>query len=216
MFKIFATIIMLVDHIGLVFFPNIIEFRILGRLAMPIYAYFIALGFNYSNKKQHINKYIIRLFIIGVASQIPYFLVINKNALNICFLWIFSIVVLWVLKNDKFKKFYKIIFSICISFLIYFLKIEYGIYGLFFVLIFYFYQIKAKDDKKTILLFLLLHLIYYLFYPEKAIIQIFSLPSILLLIKFKKYDKLRLNKYIFYLFYPIHLVLILLVKILCF
>ena len=39
MLMIIACISMLIDHIGIVFFPNMDGFRIIGRLAMPIYSY---------------------------------------------------------------------------------------------------------------------------------------------------------------------------------
>ena len=40
--KIIALISMVLDHVGLALFPKIELFRILGRLALPIYAYMIA------------------------------------------------------------------------------------------------------------------------------------------------------------------------------
>ena len=43
--KLIAAITMLIDHTGLILFPNQMIFRIIGRLAFPIYAYCIAEGF---------------------------------------------------------------------------------------------------------------------------------------------------------------------------
>ena len=42
MLKLIAMLTMLVDHIGLLFFPEIMAFRIVGRIAMPLFAYGIA------------------------------------------------------------------------------------------------------------------------------------------------------------------------------
>ncbi|MBQ6874233.1 MAG: hypothetical protein IJO24_08085 [Clostridia bacterium] len=36
--KLFACLSMLMDHVGLVLFPDIEAFRLIGRLAMPIYS----------------------------------------------------------------------------------------------------------------------------------------------------------------------------------
>ena len=44
--KIAATITMLIDHIGFVLFPNIVMFRIIGRLAFPLFAFQISIGFD--------------------------------------------------------------------------------------------------------------------------------------------------------------------------
>ncbi len=46
--KIIACIAMTIDHIGYLLFPNIIVFRIIGRLAFPILAYLIAEGCKYT------------------------------------------------------------------------------------------------------------------------------------------------------------------------
>lgn len=45
MLKLIAMLTMLVDHIGLLFFPEIMAFRIVGRIAMPLFAYGIAQGY---------------------------------------------------------------------------------------------------------------------------------------------------------------------------
>ena len=37
--KIIAIISMTLDHIGIIFFPNIIFFRIIGRMSFPLFAY---------------------------------------------------------------------------------------------------------------------------------------------------------------------------------
>ena len=39
MFKILAFTFMIIDHIGLFFFPEMTEFRIIGRLAFPFFAF---------------------------------------------------------------------------------------------------------------------------------------------------------------------------------
>ena len=51
--KIIAMITMLIDHIGIVLFPQIKIFRIIGRFAFPIFAYMLAEGCtNTKNKKK--------------------------------------------------------------------------------------------------------------------------------------------------------------------
>ena len=44
MLKIIAAVSMLTDHFGLMFFPFDVEYRIIGRLAFPIFAFMIAEG----------------------------------------------------------------------------------------------------------------------------------------------------------------------------
>ena len=42
--KLFAVIVMTIDHIGAVLYPSVLWLRIVGRLAYPIFAYMIAEG----------------------------------------------------------------------------------------------------------------------------------------------------------------------------
>ena len=61
--KIIAAMTMFIDHMGLMLFPHMDIFRIIGRLAFPIYAYCIAEGFRYTRNRL---KYFLQIFILGV------------------------------------------------------------------------------------------------------------------------------------------------------
>lgn len=67
--KIIACLSMLIDHFGLMFYPNIVVFRAIGRLAMPIFAYCIGGGVLKTRNKL---KYFLRVFILGVICQLFY------------------------------------------------------------------------------------------------------------------------------------------------
>lgn len=49
--KIIGMIAMTIDHIGYFLFPQIEAFRIIGRIAYPIFAYMIAEGCRYTRNK---------------------------------------------------------------------------------------------------------------------------------------------------------------------
>ena len=49
--KIIAAISMFIDHMGLIFFPGVELFRILGRIALPIFAFMIAEGCKYTKNR---------------------------------------------------------------------------------------------------------------------------------------------------------------------
>ena len=61
--KIVAAVSMLLDHIGVVFFPHVAVFRILGRLALPIFAFMIAEGCRYTKNRL---RYFLTIFGLGV------------------------------------------------------------------------------------------------------------------------------------------------------
>lgn len=68
--KLIAAAAMLLDHAGILLFPHIRLFRILGRLAYPIFAYMIAEGCRYTrNKLWHFSM----LFGLGAGCQLVYY-----------------------------------------------------------------------------------------------------------------------------------------------
>ena len=67
MLKILAAVAMLSDHIGLLFFPGNIVFRIVGRLAFPIFAFMIAEGTKYTRNKA---KYFSMIFGLAFICQV--------------------------------------------------------------------------------------------------------------------------------------------------
>ncbi len=64
-----AYFFMLIDHVGVVFLPQYFELRILGRIAMPLFAWGICVGAEYT---RNIWVYALRMLIVGAISQ-PFF-----------------------------------------------------------------------------------------------------------------------------------------------
>ena len=67
--KLIALISMLTDHVGFVFFPSVTWMRAVGRIAMPIFALCVSEGYYYSKNR---NKYLIRIGIFALISEIPF------------------------------------------------------------------------------------------------------------------------------------------------
>ncbi|HPF88841.1 MAG TPA: TraX family protein, partial [Candidatus Limiplasma sp.] len=57
--KIIALVCMIFDHVGVAYFPGVIELRIIGRMAMPLYAWCLVVGSEYTHDPL---KYALRLF----------------------------------------------------------------------------------------------------------------------------------------------------------
>ena len=60
---------MLADHAGLLLFPDIVVLRYIGRLALPIFAFMVAEGMLYTRSRV---RYFLRIFILAVICQIAY------------------------------------------------------------------------------------------------------------------------------------------------
>lgn len=97
--KIIALITMTIDHIGMVLFPGISLFRIIGRLAFPIYAYMIAEGCRYTRSRR---RYFLSMAAVGILCQLVYFFV--ADSLYQCVLVTFSLSLLIIFSLDNALK----------------------------------------------------------------------------------------------------------------
>ncbi len=215
MIKVLACIFMLIDHLGLIFFSDTIVLRLIGRLAMPFFSFCLARGFKVSYEKGTLDQYKKRMTIFSIVSQIPYMIMVEKLSLNIGFLWIICLVVLEKLEKDnKIISDYLIIFVLLIITIV--IPIDYGIYGVGFTLMLYYFQIKQNSQIKLFISFSILHILSLSNFSY-GIIQIFTLPSLPMLDILEKYDNnIKLNRVFFYCFYPVHISILLMIKYLFF
>lgn len=217
MIKTVACTFMLIDHIGLFFLPQLKALRIVGRFAMPFFAYGIARGYACTKKKgtEHVRRYFFNLFLFAMVSQIPYGLLFQGRKANIGFTWLLSLFLLDIIE-DKNKKFIqKLAISIFLFFCAEIMGAEYGVYGVLMPLSMYFYLVKQKAFYKA---FTGLTALWGIFVLQEngsamALLQVVSIFSIPLASVLMRYDtKLRLPKPFYYWFYPVHLFGIALVK----
>ena len=77
--KTISLTAMVTDH-ATVAFPDVFPlwFRAVGRLAMPIFVYLLAEGFRHTKARE---KFLVRLLVFALISEIPYDLVMG-NAVN--------------------------------------------------------------------------------------------------------------------------------------
>lgn len=97
--KIIAMITMTCDHVGMQIFAQLLWMRIIGRLAMPIYAYMIAEGCRHTRDRK---KYFLRLFGMGALCQIVYF--VAMGSLYMCILITFSLSVILIGLMDAVER----------------------------------------------------------------------------------------------------------------
>ena len=96
--KIIAAVSMFLDHFGILFFPNVLAFRILGRLAFPIFAFMIAEGCKYT---KHRARYLLTVLAMGVIYTVVYYA--YSGVLYFCILVTFAISIAIIFAIDDLK-----------------------------------------------------------------------------------------------------------------
>ena len=77
--RVLACVTMLIDHYGLLYQPMDINYRLVGRLSFPLFAFLIANGFHHTRSK---SRYLLRLTAFALISEIPFDLTFNFSILE--------------------------------------------------------------------------------------------------------------------------------------
>ena len=201
--KLVAILAMLIDHIGGAFFPETPIFRWIGRLAFPLFCYCMTVGLLYTHD---IRRYLGRLAfnaddILG-----------NLTNWNIFFTLLLSLLAMWGLTTRRWW-----LFVLCVAALA-FGNFDYNYNGVILMLIFYFCRNRPALLAGLYILVWLpalwggsledpLALVVGGHAVNWTIFALLALPLILV----RTHSGLKIPKWFFYAFYPVHLAVIALV-----
>ena len=201
--KCIAITSMLIDHIGAVLFPTCEWMRIVGRLAFPIFAYLLVEGFIYTSD---VKKYLVRLGIFALVSEIPFDLAFFGTVFapvhqNVFFELFCGILMLYLMLKTP-SKVNQIIILIAMLLISDWLCLDYGSWGL--LMIYACYKFREQKILKLFLLVLFNFLMGYTqIYAGLAVIPI----------AFHNRQLGPKMKMFFYTFYPAHLLILFLISI---
>jgi len=204
--KLIALITMIIDHVGAVFFPQVIWLRYIGRLSMPIYAFLLVQGYKHTRS---FTRYALRLGIFAVLSEIPYDLLFHRTWLefgnqNILFTLLTALLVMKLLDaSAKSRNIFLFLAALALGVVPHFLSFDYGVYGVLAVLCFHlFIKYRGIDA----IAYAGLTYGYYLNGGGSA--QLWSIVSVLPILLYNgKRGRVSL-KYLFYIAYPAHLLVL--------
>lgn len=231
--KLVAMISMLIDHTGKMFFHQYRIMRIIGRLAFPLYAYCIAVGGVYSKNKL---KYLSRILLMGLISQ-PFYAVALAHTVpamyavrfadnplgavmnfyvqswavpNIMLTLALGLMLIWSLREGQY------VCALSVALLVWKAQnaVNYGWRGVALIALFYLtishWWVSLPVMSAYMLWWGSQGASYHMFGASFGI-QMFAILA-LPLVYIPTWSKLRINKWVYYLFYPAHLIGIMLIE----
>ena len=207
--KIIALLTMTIDHIGVMLFPTIKIFRIIGRISFPLFAFCIAEGCKYTKNRL---KHFLMIFILGVICQVVFYFTSGDIFQGILISFSLSILLIYsydyAIKTKKLWAFLLVIGLIVVIALLNFLLplafkkgefyFDYGFTGIMLAFLIY---IPKNYKLKVIFAFIGTILVAI---ESSYSLQWWSLFSIIILAFYNgKNGKLNI-KYLFYIYYPLH------------
>lgn len=217
--KIIALITMTLDHIGVQIYPDTVWLRILGRIAFPIFAYMISEGARYTRNRA---RYLGTMAAMATLFQIVFFLVSGTLYMSIFFTFTLSVSLIYLLEaalRDRTPARITLAtlgllaaYVIC-EHLPHLLKdysffVDYFFIGVLIPVVLYFLTERWQKLLATALLLSLLTI------TSGIALQWWSLLALIPLSLYNgERGKYKL-KYLFYIYYPLHLVVIFAISIL--
>ena len=231
--KLVAMVTMVIDHTGKMFFSQYNIMRIIGRVAFPIYAYCIAVGCVYSRNRL---KYLTRIIAMGLISQ-PFYAVAMGHATqrmyavrfadhplravvnfyveswshpSIMLTLALGLLVIWAIRDRQ------IVCLLALALVVWKIQgsVDYGWRGVALVALFYLFIGKWWLSLPVMFVYMAWWGMQYRAFEVFGIkfgTQMFAICA-LPLIYIPTYSNLKINKWVFYLFYPAHLICILLAE----
>ena len=212
--KVIGIITMLLDHIGIAFYDHSF-FRIIGRLAFPIFAFQSIVAYEHTRNKK---KYLFKLLIFGIISQIPFYLM--KNSVNHPFLInVMFTILLGLISIIVFNRFTNKIMGfisvVLIGILCSILRIDYGFFGILTIFLFYYYRNNFVKAAFSFSFLFIIRYILFIIYFDTIYYLLILLATLLALVPISLYNKKEgiKTRYLFYVFYPLHMLIIFIIKI---
>lgn len=224
--KLIAIIAMTVDHLAWVLFPGYslqpvaIALHLVGRIAAPIFCFFIAEGFFYTHD---LKRYILRLLLFAIPSHFAYLFCFGHSFIpNSIFnqtsvLWAFAggLAALAVHKSDL-KGIWKTLLLVGICILAF--PADWSCIAVLVIYSFGCNRGKFKTQAVWMMVFVAMYAVVYTFFLD-AVYGILQMGVVLALPLLYMYDgkrgkcRWRGLKWGFYVYYPLHLFLLGLLRV---
>jgi hypothetical protein len=220
--KLIAIIAMTIDHAADLLFPGFestplsIVMHLIGRVTAPIMWFFICEGFFYT---KNLKKYLLRMFIFAVISHFAYCFAFGINYIPLAddifnqtsIIWplFWSIVTLWIVNHSKIKEWIQWILVILICIITF--PSDWSCIPV--MAIAFMYSNRGNVNKQTLgmMFWVIIYALVSFFFVNK-VYALIQLGVILVYPLLKMYNgekgKSKWMKWLFYFYYPAHLILV--------
>lgn len=207
MLKIIAVVTMFIDHFGAALFPQVILFRIIGRLAFPIYCFLLVEGTKYTHDMK---LYMMRMGVFALISEVFFDLGLYHQAVyighqNVFWTLLIGLGMIWFLEHpmqdmDIPDVINKMIIVAVAGIAAEIFKTDYGFSGIAIIFAFYILQ------NQLMLKYLIVALLCIGMGGIEWVAAAALIP--IALYNGKRGNQTRIMQYGFYAFYPAHLLLL--------
>lgn len=199
---------MTVDHVGALLYPEALWLRVIGRLAMPIIAFLLVEGYHNTG---NLGRYMLRLLVFALLAQ-PVYRLAFPNGLNVLFDLLAGLALIWATDRIASRWLQALLVSAA-SVLAFVIALDW--WHLAVLMIFVFHRTRGRFRHTAIALGALLAANFLAFAGMSAatgersyaIITAIHLGCVFALPLLYLYDGQRGRdlRYVFYAFYPAHL-----------
>lgn len=203
-----AMITMLIDHVGIAWFSDSPVWRVIGRLAFPIYTYYVALGMVRTKNQRN---YVTRLAMLAAVSQIPFMILFQTTGINVIGTFFVSAAAIYIFERYIADRFTRYASFTGVALALELFAFDYGAYGLGLLLLY-------RYTKHTTMWsgHLAMNTAYWMLFGTP--LQMFSiLPTLLFAFVFPVADDLRTSptvpRWLWRSFYPAHMLLLILLVV---
>jgi putative fimbrial assembly protein fimC len=220
--KLIAIIAMTIDHLTWLFFPGLQRvwyvclLHIIGRLTAPIMWFFIAEGSHYTKNPK---KYITRLFVFAIISHFAYSFAFGLNPIpfksgifnQTSVIWSLAIAAALIFIVNKYKLSYWKNFALILLANLLSFPADWSCIATMVPFYLYNHRGDFKKQVRDFILFGFMYVLIYFIFIDKVygILQLFIFLSIPVLSLYNgKAGNNRNMKWLFYIYYPAHLVIV--------
>lgn len=200
--KVIAVVSMTIDHVAYYILDQQLgmgdtwlyeTMRCFGRLAFPIFAFLIIEGYHHT---QHVGRYMAALLVTAIVAEIPWQLLGNEGRHNVVFTLLLGLVVVFLIDHIHDALWLMLMETALFSVIATMLNTDYSWHGICLMVVFYLFR---KQRGLTLLFGFPLLMEYGILGSAIGL----AIP--LMYSGRRGFVKGQWMKYLFYIYYPLHL-----------